>query len=77
MSYAADPVELRGQIDPHVQLIVYLGNGEKVELYFYTDDEAEEVAEKLAADISAGKPRWMVLQNAVFFTGAISAIEVL
>lgn len=64
--------------DDYLEIRVHLNNGNVVVIPQETDDEAEEVAEQLIEQITAtDRPRWMLIDSTLCFTGEVSAIEVL
>lgn len=68
--------------DEFVTIKLHLGSGKEVSTTtaVQPDMEVEEVAQALVEQIAngnEGRPHWLLVENLLVFTGAVSAIEVI
>lgn len=61
-----------------LEVRLHLNSGSIVELSLEDDEEPAEYAAAIAEAITEmGRPNWLLIDSTLFFTGAVSAIEVL
>lgn len=60
------------------RLTIHLASGTKIVVISHTlvDQEPEEVAAEMAAELNSDRPKWRDIENIALFSGAVSAVEV-